>query len=206
MSDNNRSIIPDKSIDQYIAASKLEEAKTAALYRLASDIDYEEKLSLAVTFIQKIHPDKMEQWIAGFVNESITAYTNSINPVSCSKGIRERIATGLRGIDSELDKLFAQAEAPLLVKNWLKSWNLLDLKDEAKQELVKQLKAKGITGESNATDAANAFSEIAKEQLTTHGISGNEDLLDEIEVYAESMVKANYTEVLKGLIDKKNIV
>ncbi len=191
--------IVDQAIDSFIPKAQQVDARQAVFYRLASDYDYEQKLRVAVTFIQLSHPDKMEQWIVGFVNESIDAYRNSSNPLSCSKGICERIATGLRGIDVELDKLFVQAEAPMLVKNWLKAWTLSDLKDDAKQELVTQLKTKGITSESSAADAANAFREIAKEQLSVHGISENEELLETIEVYAESMIEANYEKELKHL-------
>lgn len=191
-----------QAIEKYIPKSKRMLAKHAAFYRLGSDYDYEQKLRVAVTFIQKFHADKMEQWIVGFVNESIDAYKNSSNPLSCSKGIRERVATGLRGIDTDLDKLFIQAEAPMLVKNWLKSWNLNEISESAKQELVKQLKPKGIGEHSNAADVANAFKEIAKEQLTAHGVNDDSDLLAEIEIYADSMIEPNYDEMLKPCVLK----
>ncbi|MCX7342942.1 MAG: hypothetical protein NT128_02190, partial [Proteobacteria bacterium] len=189
--------IVDQAIDSFIPKVQQVDARQAVFYRLLGDVDYEEQLCLAITFIQLSYADKMEQWIVGFVNESIDAYKNSSNPLSCSKGIRERITTGLRGIDVELDKLFVQAEAPMLVKNWLKAWALSDLKNDAKQDLVTQLKTKGITVESSAADAANAFREIAKEQLAVHGVSENKELLEAIEVYAELMIEKNYEKELK---------
>lgn len=100
--------------------------------------------------------------------------------------------------------MFVQAEAPMLMKNWLKSWNFNEISEEAKQELVTQLKAKGITSESSAADAANAFREIAKEQLSVHGISENEELLEAIDVYADSMIEPNYDEMLKPCVLKPN--
>ena len=64
-----------------------------------------------------------------------------------------------------------------------------NINDEIKQDLVKQLKAKGINCDSSAADAANAFREIANEELQKQGIADNTDSKAEIETYAESMVK-----------------
>ena len=189
-----------QAINRFIPIAQQADAKRAIFYRLASDIDYEEQLRLIITFMQTFHKDKMGQWIAGFVNESIIAYVNSNNPTSCSKGIRERVVTGLRGIDAELDKFFAQAEAPILMKNWLKAWNLPELKNEAKQELAMQLKSKGITESSSSADAANAFKELAKEQLAIHGMQDHLEILAEIDIYAESMLEANYEKELKSFV------
>ena len=194
--------ILDKAIDKFLPISDIGEAKKAVLYRISSDEDYEEKLGIVVTFVQTFHPDKIEQWVAGFVNESITAYANRDNPTSCSKGIRERTATGLRGIDTELDKFFAQVEAPILMKNWLKAWNLLELKNEATQELATQLKSKGITKSSSSADAAHAFKELAKEQLAIHGMQDRLEILAEIDIYAEAMLEENYDKELKSFIVK----
>lgn len=112
-------IIVGDAIDRWIAPAKRKEARIAALYRLKSDLSYEQELSITITFIQTFHISKMEQWIHGFVGESITAYANRNNR-SCNKGIKERVATGLRGIDTEIDELFAQVSPYInekLVKN-----------------------------------------------------------------------------------------
>ncbi|MEI6188677.1 MAG: hypothetical protein WCP46_09380, partial [Alphaproteobacteria bacterium] len=168
-------LIIEQAIEKFIPNEQQDLATQAALHHLGSDSNYEHKLSVAITFIQTFHEDKMEHWINGFILESIEAYKNSSNSTSCSKGILERIATGFRGINPELDKLFAQAEAPLLVRNWLKIWDLPNINDEIKQDLVKQLKAKGINCDSGAADAANAFREIANEELQKQGIADNTD-------------------------------
>ncbi|MCX7343283.1 MAG: ankyrin repeat domain-containing protein, partial [Proteobacteria bacterium] len=101
--DNARLTI-EQAIEKFIPTEQKELATQAALHRLESDVDYEHKLSVAITFIQTFHEDKMEHWVNGFVLESIEAYKNSSNSTSCSKGILERIATGFRGINPELDK------------------------------------------------------------------------------------------------------
>ncbi len=194
--------IVKEAVEKFIPVEKQALAKEAVLYRLASDSDYEEQLSIVVTFVQAHHKDKMEQWIFGFVNESITAYVNSSNSTSCSKGIRERASTGLRGIDTELDKLFAQAEGPLLMRNWLKKWNLKETNDETKQGLVRLLKEKGINGKSDVEDVANTFRKIAKEELILHDVQDNEVLHEEIEIYADSMFEEYYGTVLKPYVVK----
>ncbi len=184
--------IVKEAVEKFIPVEKQDLAKEAVLYRLASDNDYEQQLSVVVTFVQTQHKDKMEQWIFGFVNESITAYVNSINSTSCSKGIRERASTGLRGIDPILDRLFAQAEGPLLMRNWLKKWNLKEINDETKQDLVRLLKERGINGKSDVGEVANAFREIAKDELILHDVQDNEVLHAEIEIYADSMFEEYY--------------
>ncbi len=170
------------------------------MYRLASDISYERDISLVVTFLQTLYQDKMQQWIEGFVRESIEAYKSSSNSTSCSKGIRERTGTGLRGIDTVLDKLFAQAEGPMLMSNWLKTWDLTTVDDKAKQKLVDRLKGKGITGKSSVEDVVNSFRVIATEYLKANGLDGDKGLQEEIEAYAESMIDAYYEKELKPYV------
>ncbi|MCX7338213.1 MAG: hypothetical protein NTX76_02870 [Alphaproteobacteria bacterium] len=185
-----------KTIDQFIPKEQWALAKQAAFYRLADDRNYEQQLSLAATFIQTLHPEVAGQWIQGFVLESITAYQNSSNPESCSKGIRERIATGLRGIDSELDALFAQPEGKLLMHKWLNIWNLQGIDDTAKQRLAEQLKTEGVNSASTAIDAAKAFRIIARKQLEAHGLQSDPDELASVEAIAD-MVQEHYEAELK---------
>ncbi len=195
--------IIEEGIEQFIPKGQLALAKQAALYRLGGDTNYEQEIRVTVTFMQTFHKDKMVQWINGFVLESIEAYRNSSNSTSCSKGIRERAGgTGLRGIDAELDTIFSQAEGPLLMRNWLKKWNLKEINDEAKQGLVKLLKQKGINGKSDVGEVANAFREIAKEELILHEVQDNEVLHEEIEIYADSMFEEYYGKILKPFVVK----
>ena len=204
MSFSDVEIILGDAIDEWVSPDKREEAKMAALYRLASDLSYEQELSLTVTFIQTFHVSKMEQWIHGFVGESITAYANRSNPTGCSKGTKERVATGLRGIDLELDKLFAQVEGPVLMRNWLKTWNLIHINDEAKQNLARQLIDKGVNGKSSMDDVIKVFLEIVNKQLDEYGVRENPCSIAEMEAYSD-MIQDNYETLLKPFVEKSSL-
>lgn len=190
----------EESIAQFIPKSQQKLAKEAVFFRLISDVDYEEQLTTAIDFIQKFHVNKMQQWLEGFVRESIEAYKDSISSTSCNKGIKERIVTGFRGIDEDLDELFKQAEAPMLFKNWLKMWDLTSISDASKQKLVEQLKARGIDNKSSVALVVDAFKKIANKQLEADGLQNDKDLQSEVETYAESMIEVNYEVMLKPFL------
>ncbi len=194
----NSKLIIDKGIEEHIKIEQQTQAKEAMGRLTATD---QPLLQLVISFILKVHPSSLQQWIKGFIEESITAYIDSTSGTSCTKGIKERIATGLRGIDHELDGLFAQPEGRLLFGNWLKTWNLSDVKDGTKPELARQLIGKGVTAESSPEDAAKAFREIANEELKEQGLTSNADSKAEIEIYAESMVEVNYDIMLKPFVE-----
>ncbi|MCX7342773.1 MAG: hypothetical protein NT128_01315, partial [Proteobacteria bacterium] len=92
-------------------------------------------------------------------------------------------------------------EGRLLFGNWLKTWNLSDVKDETKPDLAQQLISKGITAKSSHEDAAKAFREIANEELQKQGLSGSANSKEEIEIYAESMVEVNYQIMLQPFVE-----
>lgn len=150
-----------------------ERARTAAFSRLSGDTNFEHVVTLAVTFLQNFHSDKSDQWCEGFVRESMEAYSSrasTASSLSCSKGIKERVATGLRGIDSELDQLFAQAEGPLAFKLYCNHWNL-DEPDPASKTgnvtwVANKLKAKGVTVTSTEQAMRQAVHEILSEDCT----------------------------------------
>ncbi len=189
----------NKGIEEHIASDQQEQA-TEALDKMVDAKD-QQVLQLVISFIHKFYPDNLQLWVKGFIEESIVAYINSINKISCSKGVKERSITGLRGIDSELDSIFAPAEGKLLFVIWLKTWNLNDVKDEIKPTLAKQLISKGINGESSADDAAKIFREIANEELQKQGLGSDENSKAEIDAYAEFMVEANYDAMLKPFVN-----
>jgi hypothetical protein len=190
--------IISKRIEEHIAPDQQEQA-AEALSKMVRAMD-QQILQLVLSFIRKFYPDNLQLWVKGFIEESIVAYINSINKISRSKGVKERSITGLRGIDSELDSLFAPAEGKLLFVNWLKTWNLSDVKDEIKPTLAKQLISKGINCESSAEDVAKVFVEIANEELHKQGLSDNANSKAEIDAYAEFMVETNYDEMLKPFV------
>lgn len=71
-------------------------------------------LRVIVTFLKTFHPHAVQEWVIGFLGESMDAYDN--HGVSCVKGIHERAILGLRGIDKELDAIFKQVEGPEFAK------------------------------------------------------------------------------------------
>lgn len=190
--------IINKGIEQHMTPDQQEQA-TEAVAKMVDARD-QQVLQLVISFIHKFYPDNLQLWVKGFIEESIVAYINSINKISCSKGVKERSITGLRGIDSDLDSIFAPAEGKLLFVNWLKTWNLSEVKDEVKPALAKQLISKGINGESNPEDVVKAFGQIANEELQKQGLGNDENSKAEIDAYAEFMVEANYDEMLKPFV------
>lgn len=86
-----------------------------AINRLTNGIDTgsQRTLQLAWHYLCMHHPQSIRVWLQGFLGESISEH-------SCNPGVAERIMTGLRGVgDADLDRIFAQAEGPLLARNFL---------------------------------------------------------------------------------------
>ncbi len=140
----------------------VETVKEAAFAKLVSDTDYEEVISTAVSFLRTFHPGKEGLWLDGFLGESIKAN-------SCNKGIKERVATGMRTIDTELDKLFAEAEGNLTFSIYCNNWNLSD-KSRALKNLrwvADKLYAKGVTAGTSAKKVAEAVEALIAEDLST---------------------------------------
>lgn len=96
------------------------------------------------------------------------SHGNARNTESCSKGIKERVATGMRKIDHELDTLFAQAEGPALAKVFMAGLNFSDPKRCL--EITKELIRHGLTSESTATEAASFLESYLKESLASYGV------------------------------------
>ncbi len=85
-------------------------------FDLSEGSDFQDQTSLVYSFLEKFYPDKVDLWKRQFVGESLEAYKGRRNATSCIKGIRQRIVTGLRTIDSQLDYLFTQSEGPMLMQ------------------------------------------------------------------------------------------
>lgn len=97
----------------------------------------------------------------GFIGESIVAYKNKDDPTSCSNGIDERSETGLRGIDSKIDALFAPAEGEVLVKIFFRNLNFKEKPQDVAAELIKRK----INLESTVHDARTAYQIFLEEEL-----------------------------------------
>ena len=97
-------------------------------------------------------------------------------------------------------KVIYAGEDPAQMTDWLKTWNLKNISNEAKQQLAKQLKAKGINGASSVEDVAKAFKEIANKELEAYGLADNANSKEEVETYANCMITAYYETRLKPFI------
>lgn len=185
--------IMNDAIQRHIPSDRQEEAREVAFFRLESDIDYEQQICLVITFLQQEHPESIGLWIHGFVEESINAYSAG-NRISCTKGIKERSATGLRGIDKTLDSLFAQAEGPVFIKNfYIPLWNI----DSNISQVVQLLKEGGLTTEHTASEAAEIFKQVFTKQLIDYGQSPD-SFYDEMTYLAE-MIESGYEQIQKEM-------
>jgi hypothetical protein len=126
-----------------------------------------QKLALIALFLETYHFENFDTWMKGFIGESLEAYKGRSNSLSCVKGINERIVTGLRGIDAELDALFAVAEGPEMIKRFFTNLNIGETAGAT--FVVEALKLRGITAESPVADAVAAFKVFVEEHIISHG-------------------------------------
>lgn len=181
------------AIQEHIPPARQQEARKAAFFKLAGDNDYEQQLCLAMTFLQQEHPNSLGLWIRGFVEESINAYSAG-DRTSCVKGIKERIATGLRGIDKTLDALFAQAEGSVFIKNfYIPLWNI----DANISQVTQLLKDGGLTVGHTASETAEIFKQIFTNQLLEYRQSPD-SFSDEMTYLAE-MIEGGYEQIQKEM-------
>ncbi len=178
-------------------------AKHAAFTKLASDLEYEQVISTVVSFLQKFHSKSIDLWLDGFLKESTTAYKN--NGESCAKGIKERVATGVRTIDPELDSIFTQAEGPALARAFMVGLNLSDTK--RCKEITKELVKRGLTRSSSAVEAADIFERYMKESFASYGVDSAKYSTHirqmKLLVAADSGFEAFIQPILKQLEDEK---
>jgi len=147
-------------------------------------------LARVYTFVLTQHPDKMEVFLRGFVQESMTAYNGSGDVTSCPKGIRERIFTGLRGMDPALDALFLAPETALTAQTFVTQCNF-GASDNALQWMVKKLQGLGVTDQTSAEDAAVIFKAYAADHLKSLPLAP-EDLkkhMDQLEATADVLAE-----------------
>ncbi len=152
------------------------------------------KLNLIFAYLDKHHPDRIHLWMKGFIGESITAYNNRSNSLSCSNGVDERSVTGLRGIDPEIDAHFAPAEGEVLVKIFLCNLNFKEKPQSVAEELIKRK----INPKSTVHDAREAYREFLEEELEEMkvNVSDHRVIIDALLESLESM----YEEIIKPQI------
>ncbi len=149
----------------------LNKAKQVAFFRLVNDTNYEQTIALAVTFLQSLHPTKIDLWLDGFLGESMEAYKGSKNPTSCTKGIGERATIGMRCVDDDFTKLFAGAEGNLTFNIYCNRWNLYD-ENQAQANLqwvANKLYTKGVRKDTSEEKVAEVVSDIIVEDLSSYG-------------------------------------
>lgn len=156
---------------KYANAVERQQAEQAAFSKLASDVHYNRDIAVAVTFLQKFHPNKIDLWLDGFLTESMSAYEKSANSTSCTKGISERIATGMRGIDAELNKLFAQAEGPTLAKAFMAGLNIDNT--QRCRAITHELVKLGLTENSTPKQAGEIMETYMRKSLDSYGVSAD---------------------------------
>ena len=194
--------IVNQAIEQFIASDQQAKAKQACFSQ--QDATYAKRLILAVTFIQKFHSAAMQQWIEGFVLESITAY-NSQHSVSCTKGIGERILTGLRGIDEQLDTLFGQAEGPKAMKVFLnQKCSSIVSEPESQEWMAQELMQYGVTAASTAKQAAQAFRVMFNKRLSEYGISVDDGEFSATRESYVGLVESIFDTALKPLMSNQS--
>jgi hypothetical protein len=125
------------------------------------------RLALVFAFLNQHHSNSFDAWMAGFIGESIEAYKGRNKPESCNKGIDERIVTGLRGIDAELDKIFAPAERNKMIKDFFGKLNVGETAGATR--VANALMERGVTTTSTPEQVASAYRMFLIEQIKSHG-------------------------------------
>lgn len=172
---------------KYKSAKDRELADRAIQDGFSQNAIAQEELKLVFNFMLFFHPNRFSLWIDQFVGESITAYKGRNNPLSCTKGTTERLITGLRGIDSELDVLFAQAEGPATMQAILTTYNFGE-SDEKAGFVAKKLIELGYKSNTTPQEAAALFSKFLANQLAALKIKDTKkekSFSEQIELYAD---------------------
>jgi hypothetical protein len=154
------------------------------------------RISAVLNFLDETHPASLDTWMSGFIGESIIAYS-SANSTSCSKGIDERIVTGLRGIDPQIDALFATPEKKEMVKRFFTSINIGN--PVGAKFVARELNTRGITLRSTPEQAAAALRAFISEQIASHGLSAG-GYESQIKTMAETL-SDNYDALIKPQIE-----
>lgn len=129
------------------------------------NINTPRRLGLVIVFITTYYPGSIDSWAKGYITESINAYKNG--PSSCSKGIDERIMTGLRGIDDELDAIFSTPERNLMIKNFFATLNIGE--EKRARYVAKMLIERGVSSDSTDEEAAIEYKGFLQKHVTSHG-------------------------------------
>lgn len=155
-------------------------------------------LDTSIRFLEMFHPEYVEEWINGFLRESI-----EMN--SCTQGALERSITGFRGINDEnLEFIFAQPERKQLLLYFLKEGlNLFDenlyRKNNNIQNIVKLLKENGVTKNTSERQIQGIIENYIKNHIISLGLEV-EDNFDDAKVIIE-IIMDNYEKTLQIFLE-----
>ncbi|MDP5012767.1 MAG: hypothetical protein NWQ29_03600 [Alphaproteobacteria bacterium] len=152
------------------------------------DAKAQKAFSLVYTLLSS-EPEKLKLWMSTYLEESLNARGNDTR--SCVMGMRERVTTSLRsvisqipdktGVYKELHGLFSQVEGTVLANKFLQMINLADPNNHTGIATV--LGQAGITRESTADAAAEAYGGYVRNSLATYGLIDKD-----IESYVEAAI------------------
>ncbi len=173
-------------------------------------------LGSVALFLKRYYPDKINLWVQGYLGESMTAYINHDNHMSCVKGVDERILTGLRGVgDLELDALFKQAEQHFFMNKFFSARNV---GTEFGSRLIgRELFDQGLTCEASDSELEAALYQNIYAHYASHSIEQthvvHERIVDEVAVMCEhlNLIRPRIIEAQKNaerrvLIEEQNRV
>ncbi len=172
-----RALVPFSEVEAALGAFSGNPAFESVL-RSRTD---QEQMALVYTFLKAFYPNRVRLWRAQFIRESEEAYRGRNDPTSCVKGIRERIITGLRGIDPELDRIFAQVEGRHLMRGRSTQAN----PRENPQGLARQLLEIGVNPTTPSAEAAALFKASFEKQLKEYGLEEDREFKGQPELLAE---------------------
>lgn len=159
-----------------------------ALEAGGDDANAQKAFSLVYTLLSS-EPEKLNLWMSTYFEETLNARSRDTR--SCVMGMRERVVTSLRsvisqipdktGVYKELYGLFNQVEGAVLANKFLQTINLEDPKNHTEIAIV--LGQAGITRESTADAAAEAYGGYVRNSLATYGLIDKD-----IESYVEAAI------------------
>jgi hypothetical protein len=176
-------------------------ARQAMSYGWTNDNTPPRNLILVFSFLKQHYPDHFDVWLRGYITESITAYESRNNPLSCVKGIDERIITGLRGIDPEIDALYETPERNEMVKSIFTNYNIGT--SEGAAQVARVLLNHSITASNTAEEAVPIFEQFLTEKITSTGATPDpkdiENIIGTIRDDYDSIVKPALREQKRNL-------
>jgi hypothetical protein len=182
-----------------LPANQQHKAREALRIGLSIDATAPDRLRGIYTYVKNNHLEFMDAWLKGYIGESIQAYEESNDPTSCTKGIDERMITGLRGIQ-ELNPLFAETEARELIIRFRTQCNFGDCEDKLNW-MVTKLKENGVTAQTSTANATNIFKKFTSDFLGSYNMRNDPEFVEDFNELTETF-RDYYEDMLKPKLPK----